>query len=155
MGNKCSWPQGSHSPNGSVAPPRTGSLVHYTTAPQGLILANQHLLKMALIIMKDKIKKFLAAGNDIAIPILLLVKDNSGAFPPLKLATTGALFIATNVKVSSVYPKCQSMFLLTVHIRASGRTRKTGTSSATMLQRWLVKLHCDGRCLVILAQKNH
>ena len=57
---------------------------------------------MVLIITKDKIKKFLAAGNDIAIPILSLVKDTSGAFPPLQLAATGALFIATNVKVSSV-----------------------------------------------------
>jgi len=110
---------------------------------------------MVLIITKDKIKKFLAAGNDIAIPILSLVKDASGAFPPLQLAATGALFIATNVKVSSVYPKRQSTFLLTVRIRASGRTRKTGTSSAAMSRRWLAKLHCDGRCLVILALKNY
>ena len=109
---------------------------------------------MVLIITKDKIKKFLAAGNDIAIPILSLVKDASGAFPPLQLAAIGALFIATNVKVSSVYLKRQSTFLLTVRIRASGRTRKTGTSSAAMSQKWLAKLHCDGRCLVILAQKN-
>src|SRR5258708_38753766 len=107
------------------------------------------------ILIKDKIKKFLTAGNDITIPILLLVKDTSGTFPPLQLATTGVLFIATNVKVSSVYPKRQLTFLLTVHIRASRRTRKTGMSSATMLQRWLEKLHCNGRCLVILAQKHH
>src|SRR5258708_462576 len=110
---------------------------------------------MVLIIMKDKIKKFLTAGNNITIPILLLVKDTSGAFPPLQLAATGALFIVTNVKVSSIYPKHQLTFLLTVCIRASRRTRKTGTSSATMLQRWLAKLHCNGRCLVILAQKNY
>ncbi len=70
---------------------------------------------MVLIITKDKIQKFLAAGNDIAIPILSLVKDASGAFPPLQLAATGALFIATNVKVSSVYPRRQSTFLLTVY----------------------------------------
>ena len=70
-----------------------------------------------------------------------VVKDASGAFPPLQLAATGALFIATNVKVSSVYPKRQSTFLLTVRIRASGRT---GTSSVAMSQRWLAKLHCDG-----------
>src|SRR5258705_9780710 len=114
-------PQGSHGANGSVAPPCTGSLVLYTTAPQGLVLASiSTLLKMVRIITKDKIKKFLAAGNDIAIPILSLVKDTSGAFPPLQLAATGALFIATNVKVSSVYPKRQSTFLLTVRIRASG-----------------------------------
>src|SRR5258708_609525 len=110
---------------------------------------------MVLIIMKDKIKKFLATGNDIAIPILSLVKHTSGAFPPLQLGATGVLFIVTNVKVSSVYPKCQSMFLLTVCIRASRRTRRTGTSSATMSWRWLLKLHCGGRCLVILAQKNY
>ena len=147
--------QGSHGANWSVAPPCTGSLVLYTTAPQALVLDSAStLFKMVLIIMKDKIKKFLTAGNDIAIPILLLVKDTSGTFPPLQLAATGTLFIVTNVKVSSVSPKHQSMFLLTVCIRASGRTRKTGTSSATTSQRWLVKLHCDGRCLVILAQKN-
>src|SRR5260221_4878297 len=110
---------------------------------------------MVLIIMKDKIKTSLATGNDITIPILSLVKDTSGAFPPLQLATTGALFIATNVKVSSIYPKHQLTFLLTVHIRASRRTRKTGTSSAAMSWRWLAKLHCDGRCLVILTLKNY
>src|SRR5258708_17790933 len=149
-------PQGSHGANRSVALPCTGSLVLYTTAPQGLVLASTStLLKMVLIITKDKIKKFLTAGNDITIPILLLVKDTSGTFPPLQLATTGVLFIATNVKVSSVYPKRQLTFLLTVHIRASRRTRNTGMSSATMLQRWLEKLHCNGRCLVILAQKHH
>src|SRR5258707_15772893 len=100
---------------------------------------------MVLIITKDKIKKFLAAGNDIAILILSLVKDNSGAFPPLQLAATGALLIATNVKVSSVYPKRHPTFLLTVRIRASGRARKSGTSSAAMSRRWLAKLRCDGR----------
>src|SRR5260370_30338818 len=109
---------------------------------------------MVPILTKEKINEFLAAGNDIAIPILSLVKDTSGAFPPLQLAAKGALFIATNVKVSSVYPKRQWTFL-TVRIRASGRTRKTGTSSAAMSRRWLAKLHCDGSCLVILAQKNH
>ena len=57
---------------------------------------------MVLIITKDKIKKFLVTGNDIAIPILSLVKDYSGAFPPLQLAASVALLIATNVKVSSV-----------------------------------------------------
>ncbi len=70
---------------------------------------------MAPILTKDKVTEFLAAGNDIAIPILSLVKDASGAFPPLQLAATAALFIASNVKVSSVYPKRQSTFLLTVH----------------------------------------
>src|SRR5258705_8849183 len=88
---------------------------------------------MVPILTKEKINEFLAAGNDIAIPILSLVKDASGAFPPLQLAATGALFIATNVKVSSVFPKRQSMFLLTVHIlRVSGRARKSGRSSAAM-----------------------
>src|SRR6266436_2962690 len=100
---------------------------------------------MVLIITKDKIKKFLAAGNDIAIPILSLVKDASGAFPPLQLAATGALFIATNVKVSIVHPKRQSTFLLTVQIRASGRARKSGKGSAAMSRRWLARPHCDGR----------
>ena len=57
---------------------------------------------MVPILTKEKINEFLAAGNDIAIPILSLVKDASGAFPPLQLAATGALFIATNVKVSNV-----------------------------------------------------
>ena len=71
---------------------------------------------MAPILTKDKIKEFLAAGNDIAIPILSLVKDGSGALPPLQLAATGALFIASSIKVNSVYPKRQSTFPLTVHI---------------------------------------
>jgi len=60
--------------------------------------------------------------------------------------------LVISVKVSSVYPKCQSLFPLTVCIKASRRTRKIGTSSAAMSWRWLAKLHCDGRCLVILAQ---
>ena len=88
---------------------------------------------MAPILTKDKINEFLAARNDIAIPILSLMKDGPDAFPLLQLAATGALFIVTNVKVlSSIHPKCQSTYLLTVHIRASGRARKSGKSSATM-----------------------
>src|SRR5258708_2515859 len=100
---------------------------------------------MAPILTKKKVKEFLAAGNDIAIPVLSLVKEASGAFPPLQYAAIGALLIASNVKVSSVEPKRQSTVLLIVHIRASGRARKSGTSSAAMLRRWLPKLHCDGR----------
>ncbi len=89
--------------------------------------------KMVSILMKEKINEFLATGNDITVPILSLVKDASSAFPPIQLAATGALFIVTNVKVlSSIHPKCQSMYLLTVHIRASRRARKSGKSSATM-----------------------
>src|SRR5258708_3877326 len=71
-------------------------------AAQSSSASTSTLLKMAPIIMKEKINEFLAAGNDIAIPILSLVKDASGAFPPLQLAATGALFIMTYVKVSSV-----------------------------------------------------
>ncbi len=41
----------------------TNRLVLYNTTPQGLVLA----LKMVLIITKDKIKEFLAAGNDIVV----------------------------------------------------------------------------------------
>src|SRR5258708_17568874 len=69
---------------------------------------------MAPIFTKKKIEEFLTAGNDIAIPVLSLVKDASAPFPPLYYAATGALFIASNVKVSSLYPKRQSTFLLTV-----------------------------------------
>jgi len=63
------------------------------------------LLKMAPIITKEKIDQILEAGDDIAMVVLSLVKDFSGAFPPLQLAATGGFFIATNVKVSSVCPK--------------------------------------------------
>jgi len=88
---------------------------------------------MVPILTKEKINEFLAAGNDITVPILSLVKYASSTFPPIQLAATGALFIVTNVKVlSSIHPKCQSTYLLTVHIRASGRARKSGKSSATM-----------------------
>jgi len=101
---------------------------------------------MAPIITKEKIKEFLAAGNNIVIPNLSLVKDAAGAFSPLQLAGIEALFIATIVKVSTVYSKRQPTFLLTVHIlRASGRARKSGRSSAAMSRRWLAKPHCDGR----------
>ena len=113
------------------------------------------LLKMAPILTKKKVNEFLAAGNDIAIPVLSLVADASGAFPPLQSAAKGALFIANNLKVSGAYPKRQSMFLLTVHVRASARARKSGMSSAAMSRRWLARLHCDGRRLVTLVQKNH
>ncbi|SRR5258708_5183748 len=98
---------------------------------------------MAPIITKEKIDQILEAGEDIAMVVLSLVKDFSGAFPPLQLAATGALFIAANVKVSSMYPKCQSS-LLNVHIRVSGGARKSGTSSEAMSRIWLPKLHCDG-----------
>ena len=54
---------------------------------------------MAPIFTKEKIKDFLVAGNDIAIPVLSLVKDVSSAFPPLQYAAIGALFIATLRKV--------------------------------------------------------
>ena len=108
---------------------------------------------MVPIFTRKKIEEFLDAGNEIAIPILSLVKDASGAFPPLHYAAVGALCIATNVKVS-VYPRRQSPFLLTVHIRVFGRTRKSGTSSATMSRRWLAKLHYDGRQLVSLVQEK-
>src|SRR5260370_41639247 len=98
----------------------------------GLALASTSILKMAPIFTKEKIDQILEAGDDLAMVVLSLVKDFSGAFPPLQLAATGAFFIATNVKVSSVYPKRQSTSLLTVHIRASGRARKSGTSSESM-----------------------
>ncbi len=39
---------------------------------------------MAPIITKEKIKEFLAAGNNIVIPNLSLVKDAAGAFSPLQ-----------------------------------------------------------------------
>ncbi len=110
---------------------------------------------MSPIITKEKIDQTLEAGEDVAVVVLSLVKDFSGAFPPLQLAATGALFIASNIKVSSVYPKRQSTFLLTVHISASRRARKSGMSSAAMSWRWLAKLHCDGRGLITLVQKNH
>ena len=99
---------------------------------------------MAPIMTKEKIDQVLETGEDIAMVVLSLVKDFSGAFPPLQLAATGAFFIATNVKVRNVYPKRQSTSLLTVHIRAFGRARKSGTSSETMSRIWLPKLHCDG-----------
>ncbi len=78
---------------------------------------------------------------------ILLVSWDSGEDREMHRET-----LVISVKVSSVYPKRQSSFLLTVCIRASRRTRKIGMSSAAMSQRWLAKLHCDGRCLVILAQ---
>lgn len=53
---------------------------------------------------KEKVKEFLAGGNDIAIPILSLVKEVSGVFPPLQSAAAGALFIAENVKVRDIRP---------------------------------------------------
>ena len=55
-------------------------------------------------LISKKIEEILAAGNDIAVPILTLVKDFSGIFPPLQLAAGGALFIAERVKVSSMHP---------------------------------------------------
>src|SRR5258708_57241 len=108
---------------------------------------------MLPIFTRKKIEEFLDAGNEITIPILSLVKDVLGGFRTLYYGVVGALCIATNVRVS-VYPRCQSPFLLTVHIRVFGRTRKSGTSSATMSRRWLAKLHYDGRQLVSLVQEK-
>src|SRR6266436_6165496 len=106
LGSKCSWPQGSQPAkyhHGSVAPRCCN------TALQGLTSASTSLLEiMAPIFTREKINKFFAAGNDIAIPILTLVGGASGVFPPLQSAAMGALFIATSVKVSSAYPNRQS-----------------------------------------------
>ena len=60
--------------------------------------------------LTKKIEEFLAAGNDIAIPILSLVKDTSIAFAPLHYAAVGALFIASNLKVNSVHPNDDRYF---------------------------------------------
>ena len=75
-----------------------------------LSLLTTHLLTMAPVLTKKNIKEFLAAGNDIAIPILSLVKDTSFAFPPLHYAAAGALFIASNVKVSNIHPNYDRCF---------------------------------------------
>ena len=73
-------------------------------------LLTPHLLKMAPVLTKKNIKQFLAAGNDIAIPILSLVQDTSFAFPPLHYAAAGALFIASNVRVSNIHPNYDRCF---------------------------------------------
>ena len=65
---------------------------------------------MAPVLTKKNIKEFLATGNDIAIPILSLVNDFSGAFPPLQYAAAGALCIASNIKVSIVDPSDDRCF---------------------------------------------
>lgn len=49
---------------------------------------------------KEKVEGFLATG--IAIPILSLVKEAPGVFPPLLSAAGGALFIAESVKVRNM-----------------------------------------------------
>ncbi len=65
---------------------------------------------MAPILTKKKLEQFLAAGNDIAIPVLSLVKDTVGAFPPMYYAAVGALFIANTLKASSVDPSADQCF---------------------------------------------
>ena len=59
---------------------------------------------MPSILTRQKVEEFLATGNDIAVPILTLVKEVSGIFPPLQSAAGGALFIAEKVKVSTMHP---------------------------------------------------
>src|SRR5258708_1176808 len=110
----------------------------------GLALASTSILKMPPIFTNYKIDQIPDATDNLPMVILSLVKDFSGAFPPLQLAATGAFLIANNVKVSSVYPKRPSTSLLTVHIRASGRAGKSGTSLESMSRKWLPKRHCDG-----------
>lgn len=61
---------------------------------------------MSSALTRKRIEEFLAAGNDIAVPILTLVKEFSGAFPPLQYAAGGALGIAEKVKVSGLRLKC-------------------------------------------------
>ena len=65
---------------------------------------------MAPILTKKRIEEILATGNDIAIPILSLVNDLTGVFPPLQCAAAGALFIASNAKVSNVDPNDNRSF---------------------------------------------
>ncbi|KAF8324776.1 uncharacterized protein EI90DRAFT_3129523 [Cantharellus anzutake] len=44
-------------------------------------------------VLKQKVDEILAAGGDVAVPILTAVNAASDAFPPLKSASSGALFI--------------------------------------------------------------
>src|SRR5258708_3755542 len=74
-------------------PPRTEVLLQRPAS------STSRRLGKTPIFTKKKIKAFLAAGNDIAIPILTVVKNTTGIFPPIRLAADVALFIANNVKV--------------------------------------------------------
>ena len=48
---------------------------------------------------REQVEEILAAGNDIAVPILKLVGEISGAFPPLRSVAGGALFLSESVQV--------------------------------------------------------
>src|SRR5260370_28373692 len=79
---------------------------------------------MVPILMSNKIEEYLNAGSDIAISILSLVNNTSGTFPPLQLAAVGALFIVTNIKVSSMDPSTTP--LLTIHKGVLGQQESMG-----------------------------
>ncbi|KAF8334736.1 uncharacterized protein EI90DRAFT_3121187 [Cantharellus anzutake] len=49
-------------------------------------------------VLKQKVDEILAAGGDVAVPILNAVNAASDAFPPLKSASSGALFIFDEFK---------------------------------------------------------
>jgi hypothetical protein len=51
--------------------------------------------------LRRDVNRILAAGGDIAIPILTAINVASDAFPPLKGSTSGALFIFNEVQVSN------------------------------------------------------
>jgi len=53
---------------------------------------------MRPIFTRKKVQKIVDDGIGIAIPVLSLVKDTSGAFPLLKYAATAALALATSIK---------------------------------------------------------
>src|SRR5260221_611671 len=93
---------------------------------------------MAPILTKDKIKEFLAARNDIAIPILSLVKDGPDAFPLLQLAATGAMsFLAARNSLILSFVKMGAI-LSRVQVEA-----KASPCSATLVPRqsyWPVKI---------------
>ena len=78
-----------------------------------------------LSLTRKKIEEILATGNDIAVPILTLVNEFSGVFPPLQLAAGGALFIAEKVKVSTMYPDAARRYLPWIS-RGFGRTIRPG-----------------------------
>jgi len=60
------------------------------------------------------------AGNDIAVPILELVNEVSGVFPPLRAAAGGALFIVKSVKVRNVHTKADQCSVDYLYVGVSG-----------------------------------
>ena len=74
----------------------------------------------------EKVEEFIAAGNDIAVPIPRLVGEVSDVFPPLQRVAGGALFISESVQVRITCTNVDQCSADYLHLGVSGEQESMG-----------------------------